>query len=277
MTNTELSFDTGDLTLHYTEGEQAGAPLIMLHGLSARRQAWQSIAPHLTGAWHIYAPDLRGHGQSGRGGNQYRALDYAQDVIAFIRGVTVQPAVLIGHSLGALTALVAASMATDQVRALILLDPPIFTRNASLKINPGAYNDFRWVYQLLLDSPTLETIVARCREVDSTAPDHDIQERAETLYQLAPETIKIALDDRLLDGWSMTDGLRAVTCPTLFLYGDWDHGSAVRTEDVAFVQAHLPQVVSLKIDAGTHVFPWEQTALMMQHINSFLASLPAQP
>ena len=62
----EKSFDTGELPLNYAEGPTSGPPLVLLHGLTGWWHAWEPCLPQLTPTWHVYAVDLRGHGQSGR-------------------------------------------------------------------------------------------------------------------------------------------------------------------------------------------------------------------
>src|SRR5215475_8577170 len=94
------SFNTGEVTLSYFEGEANGQPLVLLHGLTLNNNEWATLLPELTQHWHVYAPELRGHGQSGRPSDrtQYRIVDYARDIIAFLKSIG-QPVVLMGHSL----------------------------------------------------------------------------------------------------------------------------------------------------------------------------------
>ncbi len=87
----EQPFDAGVVTLNYAEGPAAGPPLVLLHGGSARWQAWETIIPDLDGQWHLYALDLRGHGRSGRVPMRYRLQDYADDLIAFLERRVAEP------------------------------------------------------------------------------------------------------------------------------------------------------------------------------------------
>jgi pimeloyl-ACP methyl ester carboxylesterase len=77
---------------------------------------------HLAKKWQLYALDLRGHGQSGRVKNCYRVSDYAQDVIRFLESKISQPAVILGHSVGALVAVDVAAHKSKQVSAIIGLE-----------------------------------------------------------------------------------------------------------------------------------------------------------
>ena len=73
----EQTFDTGIVTINYAEGPPSGPPLILLHGGSARWQNSESAIQELAPRWHVYAPDFRGHGRSGRVPGSYRLQSFS--------------------------------------------------------------------------------------------------------------------------------------------------------------------------------------------------------
>ena len=81
--------------------------------------------PDLAVGWHVYAPDLRGHGKSERASGRYRLQDYANDVVAFLRQQLDVAAAVIGHSLGGMIALLVAAQCPDCVRAVVVGDAPL--------------------------------------------------------------------------------------------------------------------------------------------------------
>jgi pimeloyl-ACP methyl ester carboxylesterase len=76
--------------------------------------------------WHIYALDFRGHGKSGRVPRHYQLQDYVEDVKGFLQRQLTEPAVLFGHSLGGVIALLVTAISPEAVRALVLADSIIF-------------------------------------------------------------------------------------------------------------------------------------------------------
>lgn len=120
----EHRFDTGEVVLNYAEGPANGSPLVLLHGGGGRWRDLKRIVPPLSAQWHLFAPDLRGHGASGWTPDQYTYDDFARDIEAFLPAVVHTSAILLGHSLGASVALLAAGHNPGQVRALILGDAP---------------------------------------------------------------------------------------------------------------------------------------------------------
>ncbi|MGB9203882.1 MAG: alpha/beta hydrolase, partial [Terriglobales bacterium] len=72
----ERTFDTGEVRLNYAEGPAHGPPLVLLHGLGRRWQVFLPVIPALSLRWHIFAPDLRGHGKSSHVARGYRGPQY---------------------------------------------------------------------------------------------------------------------------------------------------------------------------------------------------------
>lgn len=269
----ESFFDTGEVKIHYVEFAAAGSPLVMLHGLTDRWQTYQPIIPLFTPAWHVYACDLRGHGQSGRVEGRYCVPDYAQDIAAFLRQQVREPAVVLGHSLGALTALGTAVQAPEFVQGLVLVDPPLCVRNLSVKGTPEVYKWFSWVHEIVTSAQTLDEVAARYRAFAPETNEAIAKEMAVRVMNVAADTVDITLHDRLIEGFDLGQAFQQVKCPTLLLHGDWSQGAAVRDEDAAFVRDNLPDTVIVKIPNGTHGFLWEQTDATMQHIEAFLQSV----
>ena len=68
--------NNGHATINVAEGPRSGPPLLALHGGSARWQAYEALLEPLALRWHVYAPDLRGHGASSWTPGRYRLWSY---------------------------------------------------------------------------------------------------------------------------------------------------------------------------------------------------------
>jgi pimeloyl-ACP methyl ester carboxylesterase len=113
------------LAYYDSGGGVAGEPpILLLHQSLARSEDWENIFPRLATRYRTVAYDARGHGKSGRA-DDYSIRAFADDLIRVLREITKEPAVIVGHSLGALSALVAAADEPALVRGLILEDPPL--------------------------------------------------------------------------------------------------------------------------------------------------------
>lgn len=91
-------------------GPDAGIPVLLLHGGGQTRHAWGGTAAALAvRGFRALSLDLRGHGDSGWSPDgRYATELFVADLRAVLRAVD-RPAILVGASLGGLTALLAAA------------------------------------------------------------------------------------------------------------------------------------------------------------------------
>jgi 2-(acetamidomethylene)succinate hydrolase len=99
----------------------SGLPVLCMHGITANAYVFEPIIGLLADRFHVVSIDQRGHGRSGRP-DSYAAADYAADVAALIRHLALGPVFLLGHSLGARNALVAANRYPELVRGVVAVD-----------------------------------------------------------------------------------------------------------------------------------------------------------
>jgi pimeloyl-ACP methyl ester carboxylesterase len=117
----------GDLSVLHWPAADARAPLVVLvHGITANAMAWERVASALGDEFDVVAPDLRGRGGSARLPGPYGIETHADDVTALLHrsgaddGRTV---VLVGHSMGAfVAAMAAAGPARGVVHGLVMVD-----------------------------------------------------------------------------------------------------------------------------------------------------------
>lgn len=104
----DLHFDVHDaIRLVATAvGREADPPVLLLHGGGQTRQSWLGTARRLAGAGrYAVALDLRGHGESSWAPDgAYRVANFAAD-LRHVIGTLARPPVIVGASLGGVTAL----------------------------------------------------------------------------------------------------------------------------------------------------------------------------
>ncbi len=97
------------------------ARAVLVHGVTAWSNTWWRIGPGLAkNGWDVVAVDLRGHGDSPRGGGSLD--DLGGDLIETVGPGPID--LLIGHSLGALSILAALRARPQLARRVVLEEPP---------------------------------------------------------------------------------------------------------------------------------------------------------
>ena len=104
----------------------AGVPVILVPGMGVLRSEYRLLAPQLISAgFRVITMDLRGHGESDARWNAYSIEEMGTDILALIRHIDAGPAVVVGHSFSAGSAVWAAVEAPDLVRGLVMLGPVV--------------------------------------------------------------------------------------------------------------------------------------------------------
>ncbi|TMC21611.1 MAG: alpha/beta hydrolase [Chloroflexi bacterium] len=112
----------GDITIHYVQWGEQGAPILCLHGLTANAFSFQSLADELSIDHRVIAYDLRGRGDSDKPEDGYSVPIHAADLSALIDELGLTRPIIIGHSLGALIALYFAAHYPQKLSKFMLLD-----------------------------------------------------------------------------------------------------------------------------------------------------------
>ncbi len=112
------TFDSDGVQINYvTEGE--GEPVVLIHGFTASAQTnW--ILPGVFGAlakdYRVIAPDLRGHGQSGKPHDpESYGPKMVKDIINLLDHLKIEKAHIVGYSLGGFITVHIAAKYPDRV------------------------------------------------------------------------------------------------------------------------------------------------------------------
>ena len=110
-------------------GDPNGTPVMLVHGMGGDHATWHGFAKTLRAAGRpVISFDLRGHGRSGH--PETYALDSFADDLAFVLDeLGVARADVVGHSLGAHTALRFAMAQPERVGSLVLEEVPPMPRD----------------------------------------------------------------------------------------------------------------------------------------------------
>ncbi len=266
----EKTFNTGELALNYAEGPDNGAPMVLLHGTARWWRDWEQMTPHLESNTHLYAVDLRGHGGSDRGSDHYILSDYARDITAFLRDVVREPAVLVGSSLGGLTALVVAGQSPELVRAVVPLDPPIGI-SLNIDFKPDVRARFTRMRDLLRNTPTFDAMLAKVAEMRQGRSADGLNEwMARCMFSVDPAVYDACIDNRLFEGLDREALLDQISAPTLLFVADWQKAGAMRPEDVDLMRAHIRHLTVIEFPGADHNLATVRATEIADAIQAFL-------
>ncbi|MDR0960119.1 MAG: alpha/beta hydrolase [Propionibacteriaceae bacterium] len=114
--------------INYGESpDEGGDPLLLIPGQWVFWQDYLPVAERLAGAYHVFVVDVYGHGGSSMDPELYPVNANGRDLAWLIDNIIGAPAVVSGHSSGALIGAWMASRHPDSVRGLVLEDPPFFS------------------------------------------------------------------------------------------------------------------------------------------------------
>ncbi|MDT0346981.1 alpha/beta fold hydrolase [Streptomyces litchfieldiae] len=137
--------DAGPVRLAYeTAGDPGAPPLLLLHALGKDATDWHTVLPAFARHWHVYVPDLRGHGRSDWPGTYSFEL-MRDDVLGFLNALGIARASLVGHSLGGVVSYLLAAGHPERVDRLVLEEaPPPFPRQPSAPARPDHPVPYDW-------------------------------------------------------------------------------------------------------------------------------------
>lgn len=269
----EKTFNADVVSLNYAEGPSHGLPIVMLHGTSLRWQTFLPNLPTFSCRYHTYAVDHRGHGRSGRVPGAYRIVDFADDVVRLLRARVAEPAVLLGHSLGAHVAMQVAVDAPDLTRAIVLEEPALAILAAErFRAHPFYQRARSWQGLAGIERWTDEKMA----ELAAMYPKMDaagLRARAKAFSQCDPDVIAHLITDKVNENFAPEALWPKIACPVLLFQGNPSQGGLVEDRDAERAIALLAQCVHIHLDDMGHGLHGERPLLFFQMVSNFLESL----
>ncbi len=253
---------TNGIYVHYTRTGRNNLPLILLHGLTANGICWTALARDLEREYDVIMPDARGHGKSSGPDNGYRYEDHAKDVVGLIEALRLPSPILIGHSMGGMTATVVAGRNPKLLRGLILADPSFLSPKVQCEVRDSDVADqHRRILNMSLDEVVADV---RTRHPQRSSELLELIARARLQTSLSAfEVLKHPYPDyRQL--------VSSIDVPTLLVLGE---NGVVSSEVAAELQCVNPKIRVEKISKTGHGLHYDQPERFAAIVKSFLSSI----
>jgi N-formylmaleamate deformylase len=258
--------ETDGIRIHYLRTGGAKPPVLLLHGLMGSGACWTLLARALEADFDVVMPDARGHGSSSAPTYGYRYDDHARDVEGLIRGLGLDRPVLVGHSMGGMTAAVVASRGLGSLRGLILVDPTFLSPERQHEVHESDVAD---QHRRILGLQKSELVAqARVRQPHRSLELVELQAEARLNTRMA------AFEVLTPPNPVYRDLVRAIDAPSLLVIGD----SPVVTREVAMeLRALSPRLCVEQVRDAGHGLPFEQPERLGEVVVSFLRAQLSLP
>jgi len=277
--------DDGEVHVVETGAGSGGRPLVLLHGITLSTLSWHYQLADLSDRFRVLAVDHRGHGQSRAGTAAWSIDRLACDLVHVLEDLDLRHAVVVGHSMGGMTALRFAidhpRVVAERVAGMVLMSTaasPVH-RLAAWKaltrvVTPRATRGLALAERArggLFPTNDLSHLVFRLGMGKGASPT------LIELNRLMTAATPVSVWGELLSGvigFDVIDALHELTVPAVVFVGTAD----LLTPPAAarkLVDA-LPEARPLELFEGAgHMLMLERREEVNERIERFVASLPA--
>jgi pimeloyl-ACP methyl ester carboxylesterase len=268
----------GDISLQLGEAGDGGRPVLLLHGFTADRgEVADVVGPLADRGWHAVAPDLRGHGRSGRpvDPDAYSFELMAADVVAVADHLGWDRFALVGHSMGGAVAQLVALDHPKRLSGLVLAS----TFHGPV---PGITMELvelgRWVVRESGMVGLADAMATRREENPASIAAFERLQEARTGYAEASRArleatspdMWMALAPRFVDQPDRLDRLRTLAVPTAVVVGALD---STMLDDCRRLAGTIPGATLTVIPGAGHVPQLEDPDAWWAALTAFLDRL----
>ena len=269
--STSRFIEVNGVKLHYLDYGTAGCrPMVCVHGGAAHAHWFDFVAPGLTPDHHVFAPDLRGHGDSEWADPQtYSFESHAADMNAFLEKLDLSDVVLVGHSMGGMISLLHAATHPGRISRLIIVDSTmLMPMDRVEKMREFSARQAR-VYA------TQDELIARYR----LEPAKSQLAAAEVIHHMAIHSGRQydegqwqhKADRRVYVNFQQVAGVplwEKIKIPSLVIKGE--HSTRFMPDVLAEIRARAPQVQMAEVPASDHHIMLENPQGFVDVVRKFL-------
>lgn len=244
---------------HLIRYEGQGPRLLVIPGITSPAVTWGFVAERMSAAFDVHVLDVRGRGLSQSGDLDYTLDAMAHDAVAV--AAQIGAGLVLGHSMGARTAIRAAARTPDAFAGLILVDPPV--SGPGRRAYPSPWSWYGESIRMAEAGCSAEDMRAYC----PTWSDDQLALRAEWLHSCHWGAIRTAYDGFHTD--DIHADLPALKMPVRLVVA----GAApvITDEDTAEIRALLPGIDIRTVEGAGHMIPWDDLEGFLDAVMDFTA------
>lgn len=257
--------------------------IILMHGAGQTRHSWAHAMHNLVGrGYHVISLDARGHGDSDWSPvGDYELVTLADDLKSVINTLPTRP-VLVGASMGGMTALHAVGNSITEIAAGLVLVDVVPRLNADgvlrvlefMRANPNGF--------------------ATVEEAESVVAEYNPRRQRRGSNSGLMRNLRMGKDERLRWHWdpmllenvhqtkidevtkSLADACARVRIPTLLLRGE--QSDVVDQQGVSEFQEYLPHLEIINVAGTGHMIAGDDNDAFLEAVIAFIENIaPIEP
>jgi len=230
---------------HLIHTKGTGPEMLVIPGITSPAITWNFVALELARKFDVHVLDVRGRGLSETGDLDYGLDAMADDAIAVSQ--QMDKPIILGHSMGARTAVRAASRNEGPFAGLVLIDPPV--SGPGRRAYPSSWAWYQDSILMARQGCSAEDMKKFC----PTWTDEQCALRAEWLHTCNLGAVRIAYDGFHTDDFHAD--LPKISLPMRLVVAG---GAPVIQDDDVSEIAQLAHGIEVRTvaDAG-HMIPWD--------------------
>lgn len=224
----------------------AGPVVLLLHGVGLRAEAWGAQIEDLAQDHTVIAPDMVGHGESALPSFPAHLSAYVDPVAEAM----TEPAVVVGHSMGAMMAADLAARYPQKIRGVAAL-------NAIYRRSDGAKQAVQ-ARAASLDGVSMSDPEPTLIRWFGEAPSPERIACKDWLIRVDPAGYKAAYTVFASEDGASDEALASLSCPALFMTGSGEPNSTPTMSNA--MAARAPHGTAITIEGAAHMMPMTHPA-----------------
>lgn len=258
-------------------GDGHGGVVVLLHGGGQTRHSWDRTAARLAAAGSTAVTlDARGHGDSEWHPDRDYSIDgFVGDLLAFVATLDQTP-VLVGASLGGITALVAAGEHPGLAGGLVLVDVVVALEQSGVDrirhFLTAHHDGFASLQDVAAAIEAYNPVRRRSRNLDGLRKN--VRQRSDGRWYWHWDPEFISNDDepqRRTDRQRLRRAAAAITIPTLIVRGL--QSDVVSAAGLADMQRLVPQAQIVEVPQAGHMVAGDDNDVFANRLLEFLSQL----
>ena len=192
------------LQMYWRSLGEGGVPLVVVHGGFGVIDLFGDVLDRLAERCRVVAVELQGHGHTGDVDRPFSFESFGDDLAALVEHLDLGRVDLLGYSLGGGASLRAAIQHPEVVRRLVLVAAPCKREGWLPDVREGMAQVGRAGFEMMRHSPMYSAYAAVAPDVDAFP---ELMDKTGALLRMP---------------YDWTEEVRAMTVPTLLVYGDAD-------------------------------------------------------